>query len=388
MTPPPSTPALNPATPQARESGLDALRAGAILLGVLFHAAVPHAVTPLRGLLWPVSHAAPSRALDVLFWASHAFRMPLFFFLSGFLAVPALERRTGSAFLVARLRRLGLPLLVPGVGVLIVLFYVWSAGWVLEGRCTVPEVRAVKFVDPAIQSAFLGPAHLWFLADLLAVTVLWVGARSLRGTRASGRSVAALCAVGGLALAALAPEVVTGFRNSFLPDPGRLGWHALFFLAGTASSDADTTRRRELGTSNLVPVVLPSVAAVLAFAAAYSLLPAVSAGTVSVLPRAAFAVAWTLAAWGGVLSLFALARRTRTATGPRLTLLVEASFWIYLVHVPLVGAFEIALEPGVSAPIAAWALATAGAFGVALLSWLPMRRTALGGLLAGRRPRR
>ncbi len=133
-----------------------------------------------------MSDAAQSRLLDVLFWASHAVQMPLLFFLSGFLAVPALERRTVPEFLVTRLRRLGLPLLVPGLAILVVLYYVWSAGWLLEGRCTLREVRAVKFADPAIRAGFLGPAHLWFLEELLVVTFLWTGARALQGTRRSG----------------------------------------------------------------------------------------------------------------------------------------------------------------------------------------------------------
>ncbi len=153
-------------------------------------------------------------------------------------------------------------------------------------------------------------------------------------------------------------------------------------------SDVEAARRRERAVPRLLPVGLPAAAAALAFTAAYPLLPSVSAGTAPALARAAFAVAWTLAAWGGVLALFAFAGRKTTEPGPRLTLLVEASFWIYLVHVPLVGAFQIALEKGSFPPVAAWALASAGAAGVSLLSWLPVRRTALGNLLAGGRSRR
>lgn len=388
MPPLPSDPTVIPVSPPAREGGLDALRSGAMLLCVLFHAAVPHALTPLRGLLWPVSDAAQSRALDLLVWGSHAFQMPLFFFLSGFLALPALERRGGAAFLAARLRRLGLPLLVPGLAVLVVLFYVWSAGWLLEGRCTLREIRAVKFADPAIRESVFGPAHLWFLGDLLAVSFLWAGARALQGTRRPTRWIAASCAAGSLSLATLAPGVLTAFHNDPWPVPGRLAWHALFFLAGAALSDVEAARRREGALPETLPVGLPAATAVLAFAAAYLLLPSVSAGTAPALARAAFAVGWTLAAWGSVLALFALARRRTAEPGPRLALLVEASFWIYLVHVPLVGAFQIALGSSAFPPVANWALASAGAFGVSLLSWLPVRRTALGDLLAGRRSRR
>jgi peptidoglycan/LPS O-acetylase OafA/YrhL len=388
MPAPPTNPTVTPAEPLAREVGLDVLRAGAMLLVVLFHAAVPHVLTPLNGLVWAVSESEPSRLLDVLFRASHAVQMPLLFFLSGFLAVPALERRGTSAFLTARLRRLGLPILVPGLAVLVVLYYVWSAGWLLEGRCTLREIRAVKFADPAIRGGFLGPAHLWFLEELLAVTFLWTGARAFLGARRSGRWLVPACALGGFTIATLAPGTLTAFHNGLWPDPGRLAWHALFFFAGAASSDVEAARRRTAPLAKLPSAGVPAATAVLAFAAAHPLLPSVSAGSAPALVRAGFAAAWTLAAWGGVLAFFAYARRRTFEPGPRLALLVEASFWIYLVHVPLVGALQIALAPSALPPVAAWALVSAGAAGLSLLSWLPVRRTALGNLLSGGRSRR
>jgi surface polysaccharide O-acyltransferase-like enzyme len=183
----------------------------------------------------------------------------------------------------------------------------------------------------------------------------------------------------------LAPGFVTSFHNSLLPDPGRLAWHALYFFAGAALADAEREPAGE-GSCRLrrsLPVVPATAIALLAFAAAYVLLPSVSAGTAPALARAAFAFAWTVAAWGGVLTLFAVARRTRVEPGPRLTLLAEASLWIYLVHLPLVGAFQLGLQSGNIPPVATWALTATGTVGVALLSWLPVRRTELGSLLSG-----
>jgi len=376
-----------PDAPEARDGGLDALRAGAMLLGVLFHAAVPHTATPLRRLVWAVSETEPSRLLDLLFWAIHVFRMPLFFFLSGYFSVPALARRRPASFLSARLRRLGIPLLVPGLVVLVVLYYVWGAGWLLDGRCTLREIRAVVFADPAIRADFLGSAHLWFLVDLLVVSFLWTGARALGARPRSGRGLVAACAAVSLVLMARAPGIATEFRNGFLPDPARLAWHALFFAAGAALFDLGASGRRQREARGRRPGVLAAAIAAPALAAAYVLLPSVSDETATPLARSAFALAWSAAAWGIVLALFAAARGRTGPAGPRRTLLVEASLWVYLVHVPIVGAFQIALTRALP-PVAVWALVSAGTYGASILSWLPLRRTALGGLLAWRRERR
>jgi peptidoglycan/LPS O-acetylase OafA/YrhL len=114
-----------------RRSDLDALRAVAMLLGLVLHAALAYSSLP-----WPVRDVEPSssRPFDVIFFVIHGFRMPLFFLLSGFFAWMLLEQRGLRGFVPHRLRRIVLPLLVGAVTVVPLMDA--AAGW--AGRLDVP----------------------------------------------------------------------------------------------------------------------------------------------------------------------------------------------------------------------------------------------------------
>ena len=66
---------------------MDHLRALAMLAGVLFHAAL--AYSPLMSGVFPTADRQNSVWVDVVVWGLHLVRMPLFFFVAGFFAVPA-----------------------------------------------------------------------------------------------------------------------------------------------------------------------------------------------------------------------------------------------------------------------------------------------------------
>ncbi len=95
-----------------RRSDLDALRAAAMLLGLVLHAALAYSSLP-----WPVTdvESSSSRPFDVIYFVIHGFRMPLFFLLSGFFTWMLLEQRGLRGFVPHRLRRIVLPLLVGAV---------------------------------------------------------------------------------------------------------------------------------------------------------------------------------------------------------------------------------------------------------------------------------
>lgn len=90
-----------------RRHDLDALRAIAMLLGIVLHAALSFTSIP-----WAVHDSQQSEGLHVLFGFIHGFRMPLFFMLSGFFTA-MLWRKRGLASLVKhRFQRIFLPLVL------------------------------------------------------------------------------------------------------------------------------------------------------------------------------------------------------------------------------------------------------------------------------------
>jgi peptidoglycan/LPS O-acetylase OafA/YrhL len=89
----------------ARRSDLDALRAGAMLLGIVLHASL--SFFPFS---WMVTDTRQHGVFGVVFSAIHGFRMPLFFVMSGYFSAMLLHRRGRGALLKHRFRRVFLPL--------------------------------------------------------------------------------------------------------------------------------------------------------------------------------------------------------------------------------------------------------------------------------------
>ena len=93
----------NPAL--ARRSDLDALRAGAMLLGIVLHASLSFFPS-----FWMVTDTRQNDVFGIVFSAIHGFRMPLFFVMSGFFSAMLLHRRGRGALVKHRFRRVFLPL--------------------------------------------------------------------------------------------------------------------------------------------------------------------------------------------------------------------------------------------------------------------------------------
>ncbi|KAA5545503.1 acyltransferase family protein [Roseiconus nitratireducens] len=141
-----------------RRHDLDALRAIAMLLGIVLHAALSFAPIP-----WTVKDNQQSGFYYVLFASIHGFRMPLFFMLSGFFTAMLWRKRGLGGLVKQRLKRIALPLflgcltIVPAMWAVIFFFSrpspaqsanpnVWAA--VVDGQTD--QVRA------AIESSEIG----------------------------------------------------------------------------------------------------------------------------------------------------------------------------------------------------------------------------------------
>ena len=103
---PPALP-VAPAPAKGRRHDLDALRAGAMLLGVALHAALSF----MPGM-WPVHDRFENDAYAIFVSAVHGFRMPLFFLISGYFTAMLWRRRGLQALIAHRFKRIFLPLAV------------------------------------------------------------------------------------------------------------------------------------------------------------------------------------------------------------------------------------------------------------------------------------
>ena len=106
---------------------LDAVRAFALLLGVVFHAGFSFIPGMIPGI-WAINDSSPSATISVLLFISHIFRMSLFFFIAGFFARMMFERKGARGFWSNRAQRILVPLIAGWVVIFPALAAVWIWG--------------------------------------------------------------------------------------------------------------------------------------------------------------------------------------------------------------------------------------------------------------------
>jgi peptidoglycan/LPS O-acetylase OafA/YrhL len=306
--------------------GLDVVRATAMLLGVCYHAA--YAYLPDVGRWYFVADVSSSPAFVAVVGVLHSFRMQLFFALSGYFAHLVFERRGARGFLVDRARRLLVPFAVALP--LTVLADVATRRWA--------EASGRMSPDFAAQADWrLAPMHLWvleylFLFCLAAWALSRVGLEGGKASRALARALQVpevLLVLGvplGLGLARweeLRPAA------SLLPEGHAFLHYGLFFALGwllwPARGAVEVLVRRGwwLAVSGLA-------LALYVFTRHLQWEP-LGHGLAGVVP-----VAVTLGGLG-------LAFQVPPARRPALRFLIQSSYWVYLVHYPLVLALHVAL---------------------------------------------
>ena len=349
----------SPKTPNTkRHHGLDALRGIAAILVVLLHSGIPYMTNPLAHLVWPARDADPSPFVDALTWCTECFLMPLFFLLAGFLSIGLLISRGEKKFIEGRTRRLFITQLAAGPLILPTCLIIWSLGWVADGLY-VPRDIWNNGIPAELESELYGFGHFWFLHYLYIYCLLLCGVSWLikRWSKdkpaireASSRVLEGVdvvlvsawkpmipaipCAL----ILFLDPRIVLGFYQTFVPVGSKLAYYAIYFLVGTSlwrHNDSLQVHAR-YGKRYLF-------FAVLAF---LTVLPMIHQHLREPLAGARLALlAGLLALFASLTSygLFALFLNTRYGDNSAIKFLAEASFWVYIIHLPFVGLAQVAV---------------------------------------------
>ena len=114
------------ASKPARRHDLDALRAFAMLLGIVLHAALSFIDVP-----WPVQDQSRAPWFALIVSVIHGFRMPLFFLISGYFTAMLWRSRGLRGLLRQRAIRIAIPL---GLGCLTIVPIMWALVIGLAGR--------------------------------------------------------------------------------------------------------------------------------------------------------------------------------------------------------------------------------------------------------------
>lgn len=367
-----------------RIAPLDCLRVFATGCVVLLHACVPYSTHAMPGLVWPVRDQT-SRFVDVIFWGTELFVMPLFLLMAGYFAV-GLYRHRGSWGLVRhRFRGLMAPFAFAAVFLLPLSLYAWLTGWLIEGSIAPRKLRSLAF-DPSVEKELWGFAHLWFLPYLFLYVSLFAAIAAFRPGTLSSRATELLrrgslpgLALLGMAVVCWVPEVVFGFQHGFLPFASKWIYCGTYFFGGVWLGHFDRDLRG-LSRSGSRHLLLGGVAGGLAVLCGTQML----AGADDTATRLLMAVSTVLAAWCISLGLHGWVMRRKLDGGPIVRYLAAASFWVYLSHHSVVALTHIDLKvllPNAS-PLLKAAVTFSITIGFCLLAFEGcVRRTWVGRLL-------
>jgi peptidoglycan/LPS O-acetylase OafA/YrhL len=379
-------------TDNERLHALDSLRAVAMLLGIVLHAAIPFM---MFHALWIVHDANPSIAFDTLIGIIHGFRMQLFFFIAGFFAHLTWKRLDTRGFIRQRMLRIGLPFLAGMIT--IVPIGLWLYSWAETRNGPNPDLPR-----PLEPSLLLYPTmHLWFLELLL----IFYGAAMLLALCRNFALMAkcSFCldaAFDWLIRQPLKPLIlclptiiclwngpiygeVDLMGMQLLPSLRAVIYFALFFSVGW-------WMHRRLRLLNELPRYLKtySVLALLAFFAWGTGLEirAVLGDSTSAYVKLFSLFGASLYAWSMTFAVTGLFLRFASGHHPWMRYLADASYWVYLWHIPIVLWLQLEV---VKLPLGGWLkllLILGATLAVLLLSYhFFVRYTWVGRILNGQR---
>jgi glucans biosynthesis protein C len=361
-----------------------------MLLGIYLHAAV--AYSKVGG--WPYKDGTFTRAFEPSLGLIHTFRMPVFYVMAGFFSALLVGRRGWAGFLANRAARILVPFVV-GWAVIFTAVAALTVYGMNLGKPDALEVVLNVFASGEVLD-HLHPMHLWFLEYLLLFYALFAvvapvvrlfpeavaGLDSLfRKVVASRWRAFALAAPTALTLAWM-DGVGLDDPSGFLPEPKILLAYLVFFGAGWLlyrSADLlDGLRRWDW-----LAVAL-GTAAVFLHWILEDLLRDLFGASIHA-PRPVHLALVGLSMWLFVFGFTGLFLRLDRPI-PWLRYLSDSSYWLYLVHMPVLIAIQLVLAGFPWSAVAKTAALLAVSVPILLISYhFAVRPTWIGAALNGRR---
>ena len=169
-----------PNTP-VRYHAMAALRALAMLLGIVFHAALSYMPIDVD---WAIIDRSTSVSATVFVVISHSFRLPVFFIIAGFFARLVYHRRGFAGFVAHRARRVLIPFVVAWFAIrpLLISGWIWGETVGNAGFLTAIRDGWDSFVSSlSSPKMILVGSHLWFLYYLLLLYTAFLLIRNTVG---------------------------------------------------------------------------------------------------------------------------------------------------------------------------------------------------------------
>jgi len=323
---------------QERIYALDTLRATMMLLGILLHAGITYGTGNYQEF-WPIKNAVTSLVFDIIVAIIHHFRMPVFFVTAGYFAALLFYKKGPGAMLLNRAKRILLPFIAGVLVVYPLAYFSFDFSKAAIGGDPAPLSTAWKAVTAGAFLPF-NVLHLWFLYFLVFYSfagwlIAMIFQKNTRFTKQANSAFAfmlrrfwlrIICA-GFLVFLCFfwigAPYLVT--NNSWKINPPIFLTYFLFFQMGWVIFKTDT-----LNALSKQPITQIAAATVLFFVLIFIPWPETNAALL--MREAISALLCTLYVFG----FFALFLKYFSKFSPRFTYFMEASYWVYIIHLPII----------------------------------------------------
>jgi len=325
-------------TSSERVYALDALRAIMMLLGIVIHASVTYGSINY-GTTWPLKDPNNSLVFDKVVGLIHAFRMPVFFVAAGYFGALLFYKKGPKPMLINRVKRILLPFLS---GVLILYPLVVIAFEYSRAAFTGAVSPINNALGLIISGEFLpfNVIHLWFLYFMMMYAILgWLLASIFIKKTAFTTSankvftyvlknfwLRLLCMT--LLFFLCLYWMGTSFiktNNTWSIDPATFITYFLFFGTGWILYRTNT-----LENLKQYPFWQLSIAVFLFLISTFSLWPA---DALALNAKQALTAIYSSLFIFGFIAFFLTYFNSYS---PRLSFIMDAAYWVYIIHLPIV----------------------------------------------------
>ena len=320
-----------------RLHSLDSLRAIMMMLGLVLHSAATYSIDVGD---WPISDPKTmSYSNDFIVGLIHSFRMPIFFLVAGFFGSMLFYERTPLKMIKNRISRLVYPFLV-------FLFLLWPL-MILTFGYTKSVFAGIHHPFAEVAHIFSSPFafiprhtfHLWFLYYLIFTTILTVliafQMKMFPRVRKEiikkfkwliQNPIRRLVFFPALIFALYFVSEITEVETSpfFFPDPISLIFYFVFYLIGWVLFKAKDVLS-SFKTADWLCVFIGSVL----FCTSFFYRDEFNETSLMLLSA--------LMIWSFVFGITGLFIRYGSHYSSKLRYVSDASYWVYLIHLPLTG---------------------------------------------------
>ncbi len=330
---------------------LDAVRSFALILGVFFHASL--SFMPIF-IGWAVMDISTSSFVSIFVMVNHSFRMELFFLLAGFFSHMKFHQQGGNSFLKSRLMRIMLPFIIGWFLLRPLIISAWTIGAEsMRGDVNILNGLVAGFDSlAALPKDLLTGTHLWFLYYLLIISVSIIILRSFvrlykplntKLTQMSDSIILWICNSWAATFVVAVPTTACLWfmehwgmdtpDKSLVPDIAVSLLYGGFFLFGWLLNRDSSLMNRfaNLTWHKLLLCLFSMVASVvlssfeMKYAHAYYLFL-----------KAGFMLSYAIMMWSLVSITIGLCKHLFAQSSSVVRYVADASFWIYLIHLPIV----------------------------------------------------